>query len=273
MIRRNLATLLLAAAVLAALFAPIVAPFDPALQLDIVGLKNHSPSLQHLLGTDAYSRDILSRVLYGARTSLTVALLATLVATVLGVLWGGVAAIANARVATCMMLTVDVVRSVPRMLLFLVAVALAGALTPPLLAILLGAAAWPATSRMVYALVRDAESRSFVEAARSSGASSTRVFAHHIAPHLIGPLTASGALLLADVLALESGLSFLGLGVRPPGASWGSMVQDALPYLGSAWWTVAVPCVSLVVTVLSAATMADQLQKKALRRETVVPGR
>lgn len=272
MIIRRLASPLLVAAILAALFAPVIAPFDPAAQLDIVALKNQTPSLHNLLGTDAYSRDILSRVLFGARTSLMVALLATLLATVLGALWGGGAAIGGRRIGAFMMLTVDVVRSVPRMLLFLVAVALAGALTPLLLAVLLGVAAWPATSRMVFALVRDTESRSFVEAARSSGASSARVFIHHVAPHLIGPLAASGALLLADVLALESGLSFLGLGVRPPGASWGSMVQDALPYLGSAWWTVAVPCVCLVVTVLSAATIADQLQKKVLRRETLVPG-
>ena len=258
--------------VMAALLAPFVAPYDPAHQLDIVGLKNQGPSVAHWLGTDAYSRDILSRVLYGARTSLMVATLATLVATLLGCVWGGVAATASGRTGHMLMLVVDVVRSIPRLLLFLVAVALAGVLTPPVLAILLGAAAWPATSRLVYALVRDTESRSFVEAARSSGASSARVLAVHVAPHLAGPLVASGALLLADILALESGLSFLGLGVRPPGASWGNMVQDALPYLGSAWWTVAVPCACLVVTVLSAASIADHLQKKGMPGETAVPG-
>lgn len=257
---------------LAALLAPFIAPFDPARQLDIEHLKNQGPSLAHWFGTDAYSRDILSRALFGARTSLMVATIATAVATLLGMLWGGVAATTTARVGDFMMLCVDVMRSVPRLLLFLVAVALAGALTPAVLAILLGAAAWPATSRMIYALVRDTEARSFVEAARSSGASSARVFALHITPHLTGPLAASGALLLADILALESGLSFLGLGVRQPGASWGSMVQDALPYLGSAWWTAAVPCVCLVVTVLSAAALADHLQKKGLRSETPVPG-
>ncbi|MEP6834109.1 MAG: ABC transporter permease [Gemmatimonas sp.] len=257
--------------VVAALLAPLVAPFDPAAQLDIVGLRNAKPSVAHLLGTDAYSRDILSRVLFGARTSLLVAFLATMIATLLGCVWGGIAASAHGFVSNVMMLLVDVARSVPRMLLFLVVVALMGALTPSPLAILLGAAAWPATSRMVFALVRDAESRAFVEAARSSGATRTRVFARHVLPHLLGPLTASGALLLADVLALESGLSFIGLGVRPPGASWGTMVQDALPYLGSAWWTAAVPCMCLVVTVLSAAALADQLQEKGTRSETAVP--
>jgi len=266
------ALVVLALVVAAALLAPFIAPYDPAVQLDIVALRNASPSIAHLLGTDAYSRDILSRVLFGARTSLLVAFLATIVATLLGSIWGGIAASGRGSVGTAMMLLVDVVRSVPRLLLFLVAVALMGALTPTLLAILLGAAAWPATSRLVFALVRDTQSRPFVEAARSSGATRARVFMKHVAPHLVSPLTASGALLLADVLALESGLSFIGLGVRAPGASWGTMVQDALPYLGSAWWTAAVPCVCLVVTVLSAAAVADSLRNMAVRAETAVPG-
>lgn len=260
--RQPVALVVLGLIVIAAILAPMVAPYDPAAQLDIVALRNTKPSLAHLLGTDAYSRDILSRVLFGARTSLLVAFLATIVATILGSIWGGTAASVRGGVGTVMMLAVDVVRSVPRLLLFLVVVALMGALTPTLLAILLGAAAWPATSRMVFALVREAESRPYVEAARSTGATRSRVFVRHVVPHLISPLTASGALLLADVLALESGLSFIGLGVRPPGASWGTMVQDALPYLGSAWWTAAVPCVCLVVTVLSAAGIADDLRNR-----------
>lgn len=269
---QRVAVIVLGLVVIAALLAPLIAPYDPAAQLDIVALRNSKPSLPHLLGTDAYSRDILSRVLFGARTSLLVAFLATIIATILGSIWGGIAASVQGGVGTVMMLAVDVVRSVPRLLLFLVVVAFMGALTPTLLAILLGAAAWPATSRLVFALVRDAESRPYVEAARSTGATRARVFARHVVPHLVSPLTGSGALLLADVLALESGLSFIGLGVRPPGASWGTMVQDALPYLGSAWWTAAVPCVCLVVTVLSAAGIADWLRDRVARAETPLPG-
>lgn len=269
---RRIAQVALAIIVLAALLAPLIAPYDPAAQLDIAGLRNATPSIAHILGTDAYSRDILSRVLFGARASLLVAFLATLVAILLGSIWGGIAATIRGRVGSVMMLLVDVVRSVPRMLLFLAVVALMGALTPALLALLLGVVAWPATSRLVFALVNDAESKPFVEAARSTGATNTRVFVHHVMPHLTGPLAASGALLLADVLALEAGLSFIGLGVRPPRASWGTMVQDALPYLGSAWWTAAIPCVCLVVTVLSASAIADQLQKSVSRSETSVPG-
>jgi len=265
-------TIVFGAIVLLAILAPLVAPFGPAQQLDIVALKNRAPSVTHLLGTDAYSRDLLSRALFGARTSLFVAFAATTIATVVGTLWGGLAATAANRLGDGMMLIVDVLRSVPRMLLFLVAVALAGALSPVWLAALLGISAWPAISRMAFVLVRDVQSRSFVEAAHAAGSAPGRVFLRHIAPHLTGPLTAAGTLLLADILALESGLSFLGLGIKPPGASWGNMVQDALPYLGSAWWTAAVPCACLLVTVFSASALADQLQKMTRRDETPVPG-
>jgi len=203
-------TIVFGAIVLLAILAPLVAPFGPAQQLDIVALKNRAPSVTHLLGTDAYSRDLLSRALFGARTSLFVAFAATTIATVVGTLWGGLAA--------------------------------------------------------------TVQSRSFVEAAHAAGSAPGRVFLRHIAPHLTGPLTAAGTLLLADILALESGLSFLGLGIKPPGASWGNMVQDALPYLGSAWWTAAVPCACLLVTVFSASALADQLQKMTRRDETPVPG-
>jgi peptide/nickel transport system permease protein len=254
-----------------AIAAPLIAPYDPAAQLDIAGLRNAAPSAAHWLGTDSYSRDVLSRAMHGARTSLLIAVVATCVATILGSVWGGIAAGLGGRLGAAMMLLVDVVRSVPRLLLFLAVVALLGALSPWILAVLLGIAAWPSMSRLTYSLVNDAESKPFVEAARSSGASNARVFAKHVVPHLTGPLLASGTLLIADVLALESGLSFIGLGIRPPRASWGNMVQDALPYLSSAWWTAAVPCVLLVVTVLSASSIADHLQKSTRRDETGVP--
>lgn len=263
---RRVAIVALSLIVTAALLAPWIAPFDPALQLDITALKNNAPSLSHLLGTDAYSRDILSRVLFGARTSLTVAFLATIVAIVFGSLWGGFAATVGGSIGDTMMLVVDTVRSVPRMLLFLVAVVLLGTLSPIALALLLAASAWPATSRLVYTLVRDMRSREFVEAAHSIGSTQFRVFVHHLLPHTLGPIAASGALLLADCLAVESGLSFIGLGVRPPAPSWGNMVQDALPYLGSAWWVAAVPCTCLLVTVLAAAKIADESQMPSLSR-------
>ena len=243
----------------AGLLAPWIAPFDPAAQLDIVALKNSAPSMAHLLGTDAYSRDVLSRVLFGARTSLAVAATATLLALAIGSAWGAIAASVGRRFGDAMMSVVDVLRSIPRILLLLGAVVLLGAMSGAGLAVVLGLSAWTGMARLVYVLVREQRARPYIEAARSLGTSSQRVLFRHIAPLLVRPLAASAVLLLADMLALESGLSFIGIGIRPPDASWGNMVQDALPYLRSAWWLAAIPCVLLVATVLSAASIADRL--------------
>jgi peptide/nickel transport system permease protein len=254
---------ILALIVLAAVLAPWLAPYDPSAQLDIVQLKNTAPSLAHLFGTDPYSRDVFSRAVFGARTSLAVAALATLLATVVGCLWGACAASVRDDVGDALMSVVDVMRSIPRVLLFLSVSVLLGPLDATALAVVLGATAWMGTSRLVYVLVRDISARPFVEAARATGAPASRLFMRHVMPHLRHPVAASGALLLADILAVEAGLSFIGLGVRPPGASWGNMLQDALPYMRTAWWLTAVPSLLLIGTVLSAAGVADGLEGRS----------
>jgi peptide/nickel transport system permease protein len=262
-LRRTPIILLLIAT--AALLAPWLAPFDPAAQLDVTRLRNLPPSLTHLFGTDPYSRDVFSRAVFGARTSLTVAALATVMATIVGCAWGALAATVAAGLGDAMMSVVDVLRSIPRVLVFLGVAVVLGPLGTVALAVVLGATAWTDTSRIVYVLVRDISARPFVEAARAMGASPWRCLRRHVMPQLISPIAASGALLLADILAVEAGLSFIGMGVRPPQASWGSMLQDALPYIRSAWWLTAVPSLLLIVTVLSAAGVADRLQLRPVR--------
>ncbi len=257
------AILILALIAAAALLAPWLAPYDPAAQLDIVRAKSLAPSLTHWLGTDPYSRDVFSRAMFGARTSLTVAAIATLLATIVGCAWGVCAASLRDDAGDVMMSVVDVVRSVPRVLVFLSVAVLLGPLGAVTLAIVLGATAWTGTSRLVYVLVREIRAKPFVEAARSIGVSRWHLLQRHIMPQLVSPLVAAGALLLADILAVEAGLSFIGLGVRPPGASWGSMLQDGLPYLRSAWWLTAVPASLLVATVVSAAGIADRMDAAA----------
>lgn len=256
---------LLGAVVALALLAPWLAPYDPAAQLDLVALKNAPPSAAHPLGTDPYARDLLSRALFGARTSVGVGLLAALVGTLLGAAWGLVAGSARDATGDALMGAVDVVRALPLAVVLLAVLVVLEAPSPTELALLIGVAAWPQASRLVFVHVRGLRAREFVAAATALGASRRRVLARHVAPHLAGPLAASGALLLADAMALEAGLSFLGLGVRPPAASWGSMVQDGLPFLGSAWWVAAVPSACLVVTVLSAARLADHAHAARLR--------
>jgi peptide/nickel transport system permease protein len=259
------AAALLAAIVAVGVAAPWLAPYDPAAQLDVVALRNAPPTAAHLLGTDPYSRDLLSRALHGARTSVGVGALAAAVGTLLGAAWGLAAGSARDATGDALMSVVDVVRALPLAVVLLAVLVVLDAPTPAEFALLIGVAAWPQASRLVFVHVRGLRTREFVAAATALGASRGRVLARHVAPHLLGPLVASGALLLADAMALEAGLSFLGLGVRPPTASWGSMVQDGVPFLATAWWVAAVPSACLVVTVLSAARLADHLHAARLR--------
>ncbi len=263
--RATAAVVVLLVITAAGVLAPWLAPFDPAAQLDIVQLKNSAPSLAHWFGTDPYSRDILSRIVFGARTSLTVAALATLVATIIGCAWGVCAATVSDRTGDVLMSAVDVVRSLPRVLVFLTVAVLLGPLGAATLSLVLGATAWTGTSRLVYVLVREVRARPFVEAARAVGAAPWWLLQRHVMPQLVNPVAASATLLLADLLAVEAGLSFIGLGVRPPQASWGSMLQDGLPYMRSAWWITVVPSLLLIATVLSAAVIADSLERPRTR--------
>ena len=242
-----------------AIGAPWLAPYDPTAQLDLLTLKNQTPSWRHWFGTDAFARDVLSRVLFGARTSLGVATLSTAIAMITGVAWGALAASVSPRWTHTMMGAVDVLRSIPRLLLLLGAIVAFGVMSPPLLAVVLGLTSWTSISRLVFTKIRELDTRAFVEAARALGLSRPVILRRHLAPHLLAPLGAAGTLLLADLLAIESGLSFLGLGVKAPMPSWGNMVQDAVPFLQSAGWLAAIPCLLIMATVGSASAVATHV--------------
>ncbi|WP_411278912.1 ABC transporter permease [Gemmatimonas sp.] len=241
----------------ASLLAPWLAPHDPAAQLDVVRLKNAAPSWSHPLGTDPYSRDLLSRALFGARTSLIIGLVGAGIAATIALAWGLLAGFVRRQIGDRMMSVLDAFRAVPRKVVLLAAVMVVPHASAMMLAVLLGVTSWTALSQVLCVQVRSLRTRDFVTAARSIGATPTRLMLRHIGPQLIGSMTAASALLLADMLAVEAGLSFLGLGVRAPHASWGTMLQDGVPYLASAWWIAATPCVLLVLTVLSIARIAD----------------
>jgi peptide/nickel transport system permease protein len=209
---------------------------------------------------------VLSRVLSAARTSLGVAALGASVATGVGALWGAVAGAAGGAVDRLLMRLVDVALGVPRVLLLLAVVALWESISPAALAVVLGLTAWPGTSRLVRTRVAQVRAQEFVAAARALGASPLRILARHVRPHLGATVAVSGTLLFAELLSLEAGLSFLGLGVRPPDASWGSMVQDGTPYLLDAWWTATFPTLCVIVSVLAATTLGDALADRARLR-------
>lgn len=241
---------------LVALLAPLLAAFDPIAQLD-VALKNAHPSPAHPLGTDSFSRDVLSRLMHGARSSLTVASIATTIAIVVGVLWGLLSASVGGVARDVMLSVVDMMRSVPRMLLLLLAFAVFGALDAVPLGVALGVMSWPTLAMLVDARARSVRVLPYCEAAVALGVPSRGILLRTVLPQIAGAIGAAGALLLADLLAVEAGLSFVGLGIRPPQPSWGGMIQDALPYLRSAPLGVAIPVACVVMVVLGATCVAD----------------
>ncbi|MFO0096250.1 MAG: ABC transporter permease [Gemmatimonadaceae bacterium] len=257
--RLPLSTALLVLMVLSAVAAPWLAPYDPSQQLDIVGLKNAPPSLAHPLGTDPYSRDLLSRLLHGGRVSLAVSGLATVVATILATAWGVMAASSGSVVGGLLMDMADALRAIPRKLLLLSSMLVVPHPSVLMLALLLGAGSWTALAQVVYTEARAVRAREFVRAAEALGVPPRRVLVHHVAPQLTRVVGAASATLLADLLAVEAGVSFLGLGVRPPTPSWGTILQDGVAYLGSAWWVAMAPALLLVLTVLAVARLADRL--------------
>src|SRR5438046_753017 len=237
--------------VLVAVGAPLVAPYDPAAQPDPVGLQNRPPSWLHPLGTDLYSHDLLSRVVFGARVSLGVGTLAMLVALTLGAVVGALAGYLGRWVDGVLMRIVDVGIAVPRMFLLLMAVALWSRLPLGTLIVLIGVTGWFGTSRLVRAEVLSLRERPFVDAARALGARSGRVIFGHVLPNAAAPLIVSAALGIGHVMLLEAALSFLGIGVRPPVASWGNMIADGRDLPTIAPWISLVPGVGIPAVVMS----------------------
>ncbi|MBL0938603.1 MAG: ABC transporter permease [Gemmatimonadaceae bacterium] len=256
------AALLLAVFVVVAISGPWWIPHDPVRQFDLVALRNATPSATHWFGTDAYARDVFSRAVIGARTSFEVAVTGTLVALAVAVLIGMSSAWLPARLGQTLMAGVDVLRALPRKLVLLLLLLLVPMPSALALGLLLGVSSWMGLAFLVYEHTRSLRTRPFVESAQAMGTPTWRLAWVHVLPHVRGALAAASAILLADLLALEAAVSFLGIGIRAPRPSWGSMVLDSLPYLESAWWVAAVPCVLLAATVVATGIVADALAER-----------
>ncbi|MGV8039107.1 MAG: ABC transporter permease [Thermoanaerobaculaceae bacterium] len=213
------------------------------------------------LGTDALGRDVLARLLWGGRVSLALGLLALAVSTLLGTLVGLAAGWAGGVLDATLMRLADAVLAVPMLVLVLLLTAL---LRPSLgvLAVVIGLSSWMGVARLVRAQVQSLRQRDFVLGLRAIGASRTRILLRHVLPNTLAPLGQDAALRLGDLVLIESSLSFLGFGVQPPTASWGSMLADGQAALGSGWWLVVFPGCLLAVTVLATALLAEGLQEK-----------
>lgn len=256
-----------AAAVLATLAASAVAapwwaPYDPNAAIPPGTLPLDAPSAAHWLGTDAAARDLLSRLMHGTRVSLATALLAGTIVLLVGAVWGGIAGMASDRVDRWMMRFVDAMLATPRLLIVLAVVAFTERLAVPELALLLGLTAWPMTSRLVRARVRELRATDYVAAARALGTSEPEVLTRHILPGAL-PVAIIGAVVaMASVIPLEAGLSFVGAGVAPPNASWGVLLHDGSARPIDAWWLLLFPSVAIAATVMSVSVIADHLQRR-----------
>jgi len=245
------------AAVLVALAAPVVAPYDP-LKQDLAHALA-APSRGHLLGTDNVGRDVLSRVIWGTRISLVAGVVSVAIALLTGSLLGVVAGFCGGRVDGVVMRLMDAVLSFPPLVLALALGAVLGAgLTGVLIA--LGVVYTPTFARLMRGQVLTIKAREYVDAARALGAPGWRVAWHHVLPNATAPIVVQASLSVAFAILAEASLSFLGLGIQPPAASWGSMINAGRGYLQSAPWIVFGPGVALFVTVVGLNFVGDAIR-------------
>lgn len=250
----------LALLALAALLAPVLAPYDPQLPLGPVALKSLPPSWQHPFGTDLVSRDVYSRMLFGTRISLRIALVASLLSGVVGLLWGATAGFFGGLVDSFLMRAVDTCLAIPRVLLVLTVLSLWPAVTPGGLILVLGLTGWFGVSRLARAEALGMRSRDFVAAARALGVSRRAILVRHVLPHALGPVLVATTIAAGNVLVLEAGLTYLGVGVAPPTATWGSIIADGRDTLQLTWWLTLFPGIALVGTSLAVNALANRLR-------------
>jgi peptide/nickel transport system permease protein len=256
----RVAVVVIALFFVAAFLAPVIAPYGESEVIDMVGMKNRPPSLAHPFGTDVYSRDVLTRVLYGTRVSLSVATLAMLVSAVIGTLYGLVAAMLGGAVDSLLMRLLDAMIAIPRVLLLIAILALWSPVPLWALVLLLGATGWFDVSRLVRAEALSLRERDFVVAAQSLGARRTRIMMRHLLPNVLGPVIVTTTLGIGNVIVLEAGLSFIGIGAREPSASLGTMFQDGSTAFAGTWWAALFPGLVIVTTVLCFNIVGDALR-------------
>jgi peptide/nickel transport system permease protein len=242
---------------LLALLAPLIAPFDPnAINVKAILL---SPSSTHWMGTDGLGRDVFSRMLYGARISLLVGFVAVGIATIIGVVLGAIAGFYRGWVDVLIMRTVDVMLSIPTFFLILAVIAF---LTPSIwnIMIVIGLTSWMGVTRLVRAEFLSLREREFVLSAKTLGANDFRLIFLHLLPNSLTPIIVSTVLGIASAVLVESGLSFLGLGVQPPQASWGNILTDGKEYIQFAWWLSLFPGLAILITVLGYNLLGEGLR-------------
>lgn len=245
------------AVVIVAIFAPVVAPYDP--NATSLRERNQAPSRQHLLGTDSLGRDVASRVVFGARVSLRVGFISVAVGLAFGVLLGLLAGYFGGIVDQLIMAAMDFLLAFPAILL---AIAIVAALGPGLTQVMIavGVALLPNFARVTRSAVLAVRGAEYVTSALALGASHTRIIGQHILPNVLTPIIVLATLNAAFAIIMEAGLSFLGIGVQPPNATWGTILSDGRSSLVEAPWITLSAGVAISLTVLGLNIMGDGLR-------------
>jgi peptide/nickel transport system permease protein len=259
--RLRLGAVLVGLLATAALLAPVLAPYSPTALLDLDTLRSAPPSLAHPLGTDLYSRDLLSRLLYGARVSLAIALLAVALSVGVGTATGLVAGYAGGLIDGVVMRVVDAGLAIPKVFVALVVLALWDEVTPGAIVVILGFTGWFGVARLVRAEAASVGEREYVAAARVLGVPVRRLLVRHVLPNVAGPVIVTATLGVGQVVLIEAGLSYLGVGVPQPMPSWGNIIADGQHVLLAAPWIAAGAGVAIVLTVLAFSVLGDGLRE------------
>jgi oligopeptide transport system permease protein len=230
------------------------------------------PSWHHWLGTDVLGRDLLVRTMDGGRIALTIGVLAALIAVAIGLSWGAVAGFAGGAVDDVLMRAVDVLYALPTLVFVIVLRAVLATTSDAALLVLLGGISWLTLARIVRGQVLSLRRREFVDAARALGASPTRVLVRHVVPNALGPIVVYATLLVPQTMLYEAFLSFLGLGVQPPRASWGSLILEGSQQIVAYPWILAGPGAIMALTIFALNFLGDGL-RDALHGQGVGPAK
>jgi peptide/nickel transport system permease protein len=243
-----------------ALVAPLISPHNPTVQNSLTTQRMLAPGGAFPLGTDHLARDVLSRILYGARVSLSIGFVAVGISVTIGTLLGAISGFLGGKVNAVIMRFVDMVISFPRLVLLITIIALFEQSSIFLIIAVLGFTQWPGTTRLVRGEVLSLREREFIQAARALGFTRARIVLRHVIPSTLAPVIVAATLGIGNVIVLEAGLSFLGLGIQPPTPSWGSMVNDGRGVLLGAWWISTFPGLAIVFTVVAFNLVGDGLR-------------
>lgn len=251
----SLVYLLLIASI--ALLTPLIAPYDYATQNLVIGAT--PPSFEHWLGTDIHGRDLLTRVMYGSRISLMVALIATAVSLIIGVSWGLVAGYIGGRLDNFMMRIVDTLYALPFMI-FIILLTVVFGRSLLLLFLAIGLVEWLTLARIVRAEVRQVKQQAYIESAVVMGLNTFQILYRHILPNVLGPIIVYITLTIPSVILLESFLSFLGLGIQPPQSSWGVLISRGTETMEEYPWLLLFPGLVLTLTLFALNFLGDGLR-------------